>query len=78
MIVSASMPQFSMQIGSQDQIRNCSVGQPAASQASGSVALHSWVYPQSTLPSSLVSILNSSTAGCYFKHEVWHLILKEK
>lgn len=61
-IVSASMPQFLMQIGSQDQIRSSSGGLPPASQASGSLVLHSWVYPQSTLPSSLVSVLNSSAA----------------
>ncbi|XP_022158390.1 protein downstream neighbor of Son-like isoform X2 [Momordica charantia] len=62
-IVSASMPQFLMQIGSQDQVRNCSAGLPSASQASSSIALHSWVYPQSTIPSSLVSVLNSSAAA---------------
>ncbi|KAG7017532.1 Protein downstream neighbor of Son [Cucurbita argyrosperma subsp. argyrosperma] len=61
-IMFASMPQFSIQIGSHDQIRNCSGGLPPASQASGSLVLHSWVYPQSTLPSSLVSVLNSSAA----------------
>ncbi|XP_011652061.1 protein downstream neighbor of Son isoform X2 [Cucumis sativus] len=58
-IASASMPQFSIQDGSQDQVRNCSGDLPPASQASGSLVLHSWVYPQSTLPSSLVSVLNS-------------------
>ncbi|KAL0555233.1 hypothetical protein IC582_009172 [Cucumis melo] len=59
-IVSASMPQFSIQDGSQDQVRNCGGDLPPASQASGPLILHSWVYPQSTLPSSLVSVLNSS------------------
>lgn len=65
------MPQFLMQIGSQDQIRSSSGGLPPASQASGSLVLHSWVYPQSTLPSSLVSVLNSSAAGWgYLKRNI--------
>ncbi|XP_022946937.1 protein downstream neighbor of Son-like isoform X2 [Cucurbita moschata] len=65
-IVSASLPQFSIQIGSQEQIRNTSAGLPPASKAADSVVLHSWIYPQSTLPSSLVSALNSSAAEAEF------------
>ncbi|XP_038903201.1 protein downstream neighbor of Son isoform X2 [Benincasa hispida] len=73
-ILLASMPQSSIQIGSQDRIRNCSGGLPPASQASGSLVLHSWVYPQSTLPSSLVSVLNSSAAEAEFlskRQQAW-------
>lgn len=35
---------------------------PSPSRVFGSKPLHSWVYPQSTLPPSLISLLTSSAA----------------
>ncbi|XP_017977863.1 PREDICTED: protein downstream neighbor of Son [Theobroma cacao] len=57
------MPQVTSQSGcSEDQNITKASQARLASQALNSRALHSWIYPQSTLPPSLMSILASSAA----------------
>ncbi|KAJ0089340.1 hypothetical protein Patl1_32795 [Pistacia atlantica] len=52
------LPQFtSHSVGSEDR---SSMGITLSSQILSSKALHSWVYPQSSLPPSLISVLTSS------------------
>ena len=49
-----------------------SLGITFASQISSTKALHSWVYPQSSLPSSLISVLTSSaTDGGLFNEPLF-------
>ncbi|KAK9290379.1 hypothetical protein L1049_008548 [Liquidambar formosana] len=64
-ITSGTMTQFSFQNGcSGDQNLSCLSGPSSASQVLNSKALHSWVYPQSSLPASVISALTlSATAG---------------
>ncbi|PON44937.1 Donson [Parasponia andersonii] len=45
-----------------DKSRSNSSGHNSTSQVFSSKIFHSWVYPQSTLPSSLISVLTSSAA----------------
>ncbi|KAI9380323.1 hypothetical protein POPTR_016G065600v4 [Populus trichocarpa] len=52
------MPQLASQFG--DSKDSSSSGQAMTSQILSSKALHSWVYPQSTLPSAVISVLTSS------------------
>lgn len=61
-IMSSTMPQFTFQFGHfEDQNSRRSV--PASSiHISSSKVMQSWVYPQSTLPTSLISVLTSSAA----------------
>ncbi|GMY14383.1 protein downstream neighbor of son homolog isoform X1 [Fagus crenata] len=60
-IMSGTMPQFTFQFGhSEDQ--NNSHSSVSTSHVLSSKVMHSWVYPQSTLPSSLISVLTSSAA----------------
>ncbi|KAJ6923929.1 hypothetical protein NC652_017293 [Populus alba x Populus x berolinensis] len=61
------MPQLAFQFG--DSQDNRSSGQALASQILSSKALHSWVYPQSTLPAAVISVLTSSATegGCQIK-----------
>ncbi|XP_022747444.1 protein downstream neighbor of Son-like isoform X2 [Durio zibethinus] len=57
------MPQFTSHLGSSEDPNISSVSQiRLASQVLNSKALHSWIYPQSTLPPSLISILVSAAA----------------
>ncbi|XP_022744777.1 protein downstream neighbor of Son-like isoform X2 [Durio zibethinus] len=57
------MPQFTPHSGCSDDQNIGSASQTRlASQVLDSKALHSWVYPQSTLPPSLISILVSAAA----------------
>lgn len=59
--MSGTMPQFTFQFGhSEDQ--NNSHSSVSTSHVLSSKVMHSWVYPQSTLPSSLISVLTSSAA----------------
>lgn len=59
------MPQFTSHSGCFDD--SSSSGTTLASQILSSKALHSWVYPQSSLPPSLISVLTSSaTEGGLF------------
>jgi len=61
------MPQLASQFG--DSQDNRSSGQALASQILSSEALHSWVYPQSTLPAAVISVLSLSATegGCQIK-----------
>ncbi|KAG6770291.1 hypothetical protein POTOM_025968 [Populus tomentosa] len=60
------MPQLAFQFG--DSQDNRSSGQALASQILSSKALHSWVYPQSTLPAAIISVLTSSaTEGDFIR-----------
>lgn len=52
------LPQFTSHSGCVDD--SSSSGTTLASQILSSKALHSWVYPQSSLPPSLISVLTSS------------------
>ncbi|KAF9680768.1 hypothetical protein SADUNF_Sadunf06G0155900 [Salix dunnii] len=52
------MPQLASQFG--DYQDNRSSRQALTSQILSSKALHSWVYPQSTLPAAVISVLTSS------------------
>ncbi|XP_061954766.1 uncharacterized protein LOC133676959 [Populus nigra] len=52
------MPQLASQFG--DSKDSSSSGQAMTSQILSSKALHSWVYPQSTLPPAVISVLTSS------------------
>ncbi|KAB5519591.1 hypothetical protein DKX38_023910 [Salix brachista] len=52
------MPQLASQFG--DSKDSSSSGQAMISQILSSKALHSWVYPQSTLPPAVISVLTSS------------------
>ncbi|MBA0865961.1 hypothetical protein Goshw_016696, partial [Gossypium schwendimanii] len=57
------VPQFTSHSGSSEDQNISSASQTRlTSQVLNSKALHSWIYPQSTLPPSLVSILVSSAA----------------
>lgn len=57
------MPYLKFQSNSfEDQNRSHSSGLTSTSQVISSKLLHSWVYPQSTLPPSLIQVLTSSTA----------------
>lgn len=57
------MPQFTFQFGhSEDQNNSRSSVLTSTSHVLSSKVMHSWVYPQSTLPSSLISVLISSAA----------------
>ncbi|MBA0838067.1 hypothetical protein Goarm_010164, partial [Gossypium armourianum] len=57
------VPQFASHSGSSEDQNISSASQTRlTSQVLNSKALHSWIYPQSTLPPSLVSILVSSAA----------------
>ncbi|XWS43307.1 hypothetical protein CRYUN_Cryun16bG0091700 [Craigia yunnanensis] len=56
------MPQFTSHYGSEDQNIGSASQTRLASQVLNSKALHSWIYPQSTLPPSLMSILVSAAA----------------
>ncbi|PQM35824.1 uncharacterized protein Pyn_33507 [Prunus yedoensis var. nudiflora] len=58
-----TMPYLKFQSNSyEDQNRSHSSGLTSTSQVISSKLLHSWVYPQSTLPPSLIQVLTSSTA----------------
>ncbi|KAJ6382372.1 hypothetical protein OIU77_030927 [Salix suchowensis] len=60
------MPQLASQFG--DSQDNRSSGQALTSQILSSKALHSWVYPQSTLPAAVISVLTSSaTEGDFIR-----------
>ena len=61
------MPQLASQFG--DYQDNRSSRQALTSQILSSKALHSWVYPQSTLPATVISVLTSSATegGCQIK-----------
>ncbi|XP_065622768.1 uncharacterized protein LOC111991103 [Quercus suber] len=62
-IISGTMPQFTFQFGhSEDQNNSHSSVLTSTSHVLSSKVMHSWVYPQSTLPSSLISVLISSAA----------------
>ncbi|KAL4606748.1 hypothetical protein ACB092_09G125900 [Castanea dentata] len=62
-IISGTMPQFTFQFGhSEDQNNSHSSVPTSTSHVLSSKVMHSWVYPQSTLPSSLISVLISSAA----------------
>lgn len=62
-IISGTMPQFTFQFGhSEDQNNSHSSVLTSTSHVLSSNVMHSWVYPQSTLPSSLISVLISSAA----------------
>lgn len=62
-IISGTMPQFTFQFGhSEDQNNSHSSVLTSTSHVLNSKVMHSWVYPQSTLPSSLISVLISSAA----------------
>lgn len=52
------LPQFTSHSGCSEDRSN--MGITLASQILSSKALHSWVYPQSSLPPSLISVLTSS------------------
>ncbi|XP_039068374.1 uncharacterized protein LOC120214577 [Hibiscus syriacus] len=55
------MPQFTTNAGASDDQNIISASQTRlSSQVLNSKALHSWIYPQSTLPPSLMSILTSA------------------
>nr|KJB16491.1 hypothetical protein B456_002G233300 [Gossypium raimondii] len=57
------MPQFTSHSGSSKGKSICSASQTRlASQVLNSNALHSWIYPQSTIPPSLISVLMSVAA----------------
>lgn len=57
------MPQFTSHSGSSEGKDICSASQTRlASQVLNSNALHSWIYPQSTIPPSLISVLISAAA----------------
>ncbi|KAJ6749898.1 hypothetical protein OIU85_000523 [Salix viminalis] len=60
------MPQLASQFG--DSKDSSSSGQAKISQILSSKALHSWVYPQSTLPPAVISVLTSSaTEGDFLR-----------
>jgi hypothetical protein len=61
------MPQLASQFG--DSKDSSSSGQAMTSQILSSKALLSWVYPQSTLPPAVISVLTSSAieGGCQIK-----------
>lgn len=61
------MPQLASQFG--DSKDSSSSGQAMISQILSSKALHSWIYPQSTLPPAVISVLTSSATegGCQLK-----------
>ncbi|KAJ6743136.1 DOWNSTREAM NEIGHBOR OF SON [Salix viminalis] len=60
------MPQLASQFG--DSQDNRSSRQALTSQILSSKALHSWVYPQSTLPAAVISVLASSaTEGDFIR-----------
>jgi hypothetical protein len=66
------MPQLASQFG--DSQDNRSSGQALASQILSSKALHSWVYPQSTLPAAVISVLTlSATEGGCQKKTIIHI-----
>ncbi|CAK7342145.1 unnamed protein product [Dovyalis caffra] len=72
------MPQLASEFG--DSKDNSSWGQALTSQIHSSKALHSWVYPQSTLPSAVISVLTSSaTEGvkCAL-HNLWRCSLVDQ
>ncbi|KAJ9181255.1 hypothetical protein P3X46_009403 [Hevea brasiliensis] len=54
------MPQLTSQFGCSKD--GSSLGQELTSQILSSKALHSWIYPQSTLPPSVISVLSSQAA----------------
>ncbi|KAG8504016.1 hypothetical protein CXB51_002316 [Gossypium anomalum] len=57
------MPQFTSHSGSSEGKNICSASQTRlASQVLNSNAFHSWIYPQSTIPPSLISVLISAAA----------------
>ncbi|XP_038687333.1 protein downstream neighbor of Son-like isoform X2 [Tripterygium wilfordii] len=58
------MPQFASHFGCSGRPNTSgSSGHASKSPFTNSKALHSWIYPQSNLPSSLMSVLTSSAAG---------------
>lgn len=60
-IMSSTMPQFTFQFGCfEDQNNSHSSILASTSNVLSSKVMHSWVYPQSTLPPSLISVLTSS------------------
>ncbi|XP_062167488.1 uncharacterized protein LOC133873750 isoform X2 [Alnus glutinosa] len=62
-IMSSTMPQFTFQFGCfEDQNNGHSSVLASTSNVLSSNVMHSWVYPQSTLPPSLISVLMSSAA----------------
>ncbi|XP_059463104.1 uncharacterized protein LOC132191966 isoform X2 [Corylus avellana] len=62
-IMSSTMPQFAFQFGNfEDQNNSHSSVLASTSNVLNSKVMHSWVYPQSTLPPSLISVLTSSAA----------------
>ena len=72
------MPQFTSDSGSSEDQNISSASQTRlASQVLNSKALHSWIYPQSTLPQSLMSILVSAAADGGLFNETFELRSEE-
>uniref|UniRef100_A0A2N9GAV2 Uncharacterized protein n=1 Tax=Fagus sylvatica TaxID=28930 RepID=A0A2N9GAV2_FAGSY len=62
-IMSGTMPQFTHSKFGHSEDQNNSHSSVSTSHVLSSKVMHSWVYPQSTLPSSLISVLTSSAAA---------------
>lgn len=72
------MPQFTFQFGNfEDQNNSHSSVLASTSNVLNSKVMHSWVYPQSTLPPSLISVLTSSAAEGGVSNKFVYLILGE-
>jgi hypothetical protein len=77
-IMSSTMPQFTFQFGCfEDQNNSHSSVLASTSNVLSSNIMHSWVYPQSTLPPSLISVLTSSAAEGGVSNKFVYLMLGE-